>query len=136
MGKLSDLIDQYLADTEYPISLIRRIEEVSQSALESTFKNTTVKMGRPYLAKDKLAYGDIVSLLPVQAPWFNGYMMFQSEEEPMLGLIEAGKTAIDSGSPDFRDVMGILSEISNMAWGSLKTRLLRDRKSTRLNSSH
>ena len=76
------------------------------------------------MVKDKLSYGDITSLLPVQAPWFNGYMMFQSEEEPMLSLIEANKTAMESENADFRVVMGLLSEISNMAWGGLKTRLL------------
>lgn len=124
MDKLLAMIEQYLADTEYPISLIRRIEEVTKSALEATFKNTTVKMALPYLVKDKLTYGDIISLLPVQAPWFNGYMMFQSEEEPMISLIEAGKTSVEATEVDFRDVMGLLSEISNMSWGGLKTRLL------------
>lgn len=124
MNKLLEMADQYLADTEYPISLIRRIEEVTTSSLESTFKNTTVKLALPYLVKDKLTYGDIVSLLPVQAPWFNGYMMLQSEEEPMIHMIEAGKTSIENNEVDFRDVMGLLSEISNMAWGGLKTRLL------------
>ena len=124
MDKLLELADQYLADTEYPISLIRRIEEVTTSSLEATFKDTTVKLSLPYLVKDKLTYGDIISLLPVQAPWFNGYMMLQSEEEPMIRMIEAGKTAIENNEVDFRDVMGLLSEISNMAWGGLKTRLL------------
>ncbi|MCG8313181.1 MAG: chemotaxis protein CheX [Pseudomonadales bacterium] len=122
--KLLEIIERFVADTEYPISLIRRIEEVTLSSLESTFKNTTVKMALPYLVKDKLSYGDITSLLPVQAPWFNGYMMFQSEEEPMLGLIDADKTSMESQNADFRVVMGLLSEISNMAWGGLKTRLL------------
>lgn len=124
MDKLLGMIDQFLADTEYPISLIRRIEEVTTSSLETTFKNCTVKLALPYLVKDKLTYGDIVSLLPVQAPWFNGYMMFQSEEEPMIHMIEGDKTSVDSKDVDFRDVMGLLSEISNMAWGGLKTRLL------------
>lgn len=124
MNKLLELADQYLADTEYPISLIRRIEEVTTSSLESTFKNCTIKLALPYLVKDKLTYGDIVSLLPVQAPWFNGYMMLQVEEEPMIKMIESEKTSIDSERVDFRDVMGMLSEVSNMAWGGLKTRLL------------
>ena len=112
--KLLEIIERFVADTEYPISLIRRIEEVTLSSLESTFKNTTVKMALPYLVKDKLSYGDITSLLPVQAPWFNGYMMFQSEEEPMLGLIDADKTSMESQNADFRVVMGLLSEISNI----------------------
>lgn len=124
LSKLAELADQYLADSEYPISLIRRIEEVTESSLQATFKDVAIKMGLPYLVKDKLTYGDVMSLLPVQSPWFNGYMMVQTEEAPMISMIEAGRTAIEPHDVDFRDVMGIMSEISNMAWGGLRTRLL------------
>ncbi|WP_454256217.1 hypothetical protein [Pseudomonas sp. Marseille-Q8238] len=121
---LKTLLDQYLADTEYPISLIRRIEEVTHSSLTALFRDIEVSNELPYLVKDKLTYGDILSLLPVEAPWFSGYMMVQSEEQPMIELIRDGRTAIDSQSVDFRDVMGLLSEITNLAWGGLRTRLL------------
>lgn len=121
---LSVLLDQYLADTEYPISLIRRIEEVTHASLAALFKDVEISNELPYLVKDKLTYGDILSLLPVEAPWFSGYMMVQSEEQPMLALIRDGRTAIDGSAVDFRDVMGMLSEITNLAWGGLRTRLL------------
>lgn len=124
LERLTELTAQYLADSEYPISLIKHIEEVTRTALESTIKDITIKTGRPYLVKDKLVYGDILSLLPIQAPWFNGYMMFQTEEVPMVDLIANGKTAIETGHVDFRNVMDLLSEISNMSWGGLKIRLL------------
>ena len=124
MSALTGLVDQYLADSEYPISLIRRIEEVTTSALTSLFKDIEVTNELPYLVKDKLTYGDILSLLPVESPWFGGYMMVQSEELPMIGLIEDGRTSIEPENIDFRDVMGILSEISNQAWGGLRTRLI------------
>lgn len=123
-GSLKQLLDQYLADTEYPISLIRRMEEVTHSSLNALFRDIEVSNELPYLVKDKLTYGDILSLLPVEAPWFSGYMMIQAEEQPMLGLIKDGRTAIDSATVDFRDVMGMLSEITNLAWGGLRTRLL------------
>jgi hypothetical protein len=51
-------------------------------------------------------------------------MMVQSEEQPMVELIRDGRTAIDGTNVDFRDVMGMLSEITNLAWGGLRTRLL------------
>ncbi len=124
MSKLTALVDQYLADTEYPISLIRRIEEVTTSALASLFHDIEVTMDLPYLVKDKLVWGDILSLLPVESPWFVGYMMVQSEEVPMISLIEDGRTSIPPENIDFRDVMGMLSEISNQAWGGLRTRLI------------
>lgn len=111
------LLDQYLADTEYPISLIRRIEEITHSSLNALFRDIEVSNELPYLVKDKLTYGDILSLLPVEAPWFSGYMMVQSEEQPMLELIKDGRTSIDGTHVDFRDVMGMLSEITNLAWG-------------------
>lgn len=122
--KLTQLVDQYLADSEYPISLIRRIEEVTHTALTSLFSDVEVTNDLPFLVKDKLTYGDILSLLPVESPWFSGYMMVQSEELPMIELIRDGRTSIDSGNVDFRDVMGMLSEISNQAWGGLRTRLI------------
>ena len=121
---LKNLLDQYLANTEYPISLIRRIEEVTHGALNALFRDVEVSNELPYLVKDKLTYGDILSLLPVEAPWFNGYMMVQSEELPMVGLIKDGRTAIGTEHVDFRDVMGVLSEVTNLAWGGLRTRLL------------
>lgn len=121
---LKRLLDQYLADTEYPISLIRRMEEVTHSSLNALFRDVEVSNELPYLVKDKLTYGDILSLLPVEAPWFSGYMMIQAEEQPMLGLIRDGRTSIDGTRVDFRDVMGMLSEITNLAWGGLRTRLL------------
>ncbi len=124
MAHLTELVDQYLADSEYPISLIRRIEEVTTSALSSLFKDVEITNDLPSLVKDKLTYGDILSLLPVESPWFCGYMMVQSEELPMIALIEDGRTSIPPENIDFRDVMGMLSEISNQAWGGLRTRLI------------
>lgn len=124
MAHLTELVDQYLADSEYPISLIRRIEEVTTSALASLFQDIEVTTDLPFLVKDKLTYGDILSLLPVESPWFIGYMMVQSEELPMIALIEDGRTSIPPSDVDFRDVMGMLSEISNQAWGGLRTRLI------------
>lgn len=121
---LKALLDQYLATSEYPSSLIRRMEEVTEESLQALFRDVEVECDLPYLVKDKLTYGDILSLLPVEAPWFTGYMMVQTEDKPMMSLIEAGRTAIDSDPVDFRDVMGLLSEISNLAWGGLRTRLL------------
>lgn len=121
---LRHLLDQYLADTEYPISLIRRMEEVTHGSLSALFRDVEVSNELPYLVKDKLTYGDILSLLPVEAPWFSGYMMIQAEEQPMLALIKDERTAIDGATVDFRDVMGMLGEITNLAWGGLRTRLL------------
>lgn len=124
MSKLTAMVDQYLADTEYPISLIRRIEEVTHVALSSLFQDIEVTNDLPFLVKDKLTYGDILSLLPVESPWFCGYMMVQSEELPMIALIQDGRTSIPPENTDFREVMGMLSEISNQAWGGLRTRLI------------
>jgi hypothetical protein len=118
------LLDQFLADTEYPISLIRRMEDVTHSSLTHLFKDVEVTNDLPYLVKDKLTYGDILSLLPVESPWFSGYMMVQSDEQPMIDMLKAGRTTIAPDGVDFRDVMGILSEITNLAWGGLRTRLL------------
>jgi len=121
---LRALVDQYLADTEYPISLIRRIEEVAHQSLTTLFKEMEVTNDLPYLVKDKLTWGDMISIIPVESPWFDGYMMVQTEEQPLINAIRGGRTSIDPENSDFRDVMGILSEICNLAWGGLKTRLL------------
>lgn len=118
------LIKEYLADTEYPIALIRRIQEVSQVALSSLFRGMNVEVDLPYLTKDKLARGDILSLIPVESPWFAGYMMLQTDEAAIADMIEAGRTAVKSDVLDFRDVMGLLSEIANLSWGGLRTRLI------------
>lgn len=124
MELLDNLVGQFLFDTEYPVSLVQRIEDVTQVAFHNTFKDIDVDVGLPYLVKDKLTYGDVLSLIPVESPWFGGYMMLQTEEEPMIAMLQDGRTSITPDNIDFRDVMGILSELSNQAWGGLKTKLL------------
>lgn len=124
MALLDNLVGQFLFDTEYPVSLVQRIEDVTQVAFHNTFKDIDVDVGLPYLVKDKLTYGDVLSLIPVESPWFGGYMMLQTEEEPMIAMLRDDRTSIAANDIDFRDVMGILSELSNQAWGGLKTKLL------------
>ena len=119
---LKKIIEKYLFNTFYPSSFIRGIEEISTDALRNTFQQSTIISSAPYLIRDRLIYGQLFSMIALEGGWCRGYMMLQSTENTMIELIEAKKTALSPERVDFRRVNNLMSEITNMIWGTLKSR--------------
>jgi hypothetical protein len=92
--------------------------------LRSAFRGVEIMHPVPYIVRDKLIYGELFSLMPIESDWCRGYMMFQGEEKNMLDMIRARKTQLAPKEPHFRDVNNLLSEIANMAWGGFKARFV------------
>jgi hypothetical protein len=54
-------------------------------------------------------------------------MMLQSEEFELLDLVKAERTHISSADgADFRNLNGLLGEITNLVWGAFKNRYMAD----------
>jgi hypothetical protein len=124
MSRLKDLIDSYLFNQHFPGELVRGISDLTQNTLQNSFPSMEVQSSTPYVVKDKIIYGEVFSLLNLEASWCRGYMMFQGDESEFLELARARKTSITQAEPDFRSINSLLSEISNVAWGRFKSQFI------------
>ena len=117
-----ELIDTYLFSRHYPSEFVSGMREMTLEALHASFKDVHIEVEQPYIVKDKLIYGEVFSLVPLESNWCRGYMMFQTDEEKILAMIQAKKSSVSAPEPNFRHVNAVLGELSNMVWGSFKTR--------------
>ena len=117
-----ELIETYLFSRHYPSEFVSEIKGMTLAALQASFKGMRVTVDQPYIIKDKLIYGELFSLIPLESNWCRGYMMLQTEEEKIMDMIRAKKSSVSAPEPTFRHVNGVLGELSNMVWGSFKNR--------------
>ena len=119
---LKELVDTFLFNRHYPNEFVAGVKEFTLSAFRAAFKGLNVEVDPPYIVKDKIIYGELFSLLPLESAWCRGYMTLQSEEENVRAAIAARKTQLHAVEPSFRHVNELLSELANMIWGAFKTR--------------
>ncbi|WP_250208023.1 chemotaxis protein CheX [Curvibacter sp. CHRR-16] len=120
---LKDVIETSIFSLVYPAKLVSGIAEMTLTSLQSQFKGLQVRIETPCIVRDRLIFGEIFTLIPVETNWCRGYMTLQAEEAPLLALVKSDKTHIaqDEGD-DFRNLNGILGEITNLIWGAFKNR--------------
>lgn len=126
ISELSRLIERYIFNTNYPNAMIRGIQEISNDAIRGIFSGVEVTCSAPYLVNDRLIYGQLFTLMPLDGDWARGYLMFQTEEESLLQLISSGKTALPTANTDFHSVNSALGELTNLVWGGFKARFFVD----------
>jgi hypothetical protein len=126
MEKLKQMVDSYIFSVDFPNDLVRGIQELTLEVLRGAFRGLDASCDVPYVVKDKLIYGELFSLIPLQSSWCGGYMMLQSKEEEMLTVIRARRTQLGPKEPNFRDVNSLLSELANMTWGAFKSKFIAD----------
>lgn len=125
IDKLVPVIGETIFSLVYPNGLVRGITEITKAALESQFKDVEVSTEAPYIVRDRIIYGELFTLIPLESNWCRGYMMLQTEERPLMGFVETGKTHILTGeSANFRDINHVLGEVTNLVWGSFKNRFI------------
>lgn len=115
-------VDEYLFSLAYPNALVRGIEEITESRLGTIFRGMTIECETPCIVRDNIIYGEVFSLIPLESAWCRGYMMMQADEQPMLDFVAAMHP--DDREPDFRDLNGVLGELTNLVWGAFKDRFL------------
>ena len=131
MDDLAEAIKNCIFSLSYPSALIRGITEMSKNAIDSQFKGLVTEIETPYAVRDRLIFGEIYTLIPIEGSWCRGYMMLQVAEDPLLKLVHADKTHVNPESTDdFRNLNSLLGEITNLIWGSFKNRYITDAKST------
>lgn len=125
ISKLQGVIEEFIFSRSYPNALLRGITEITTPALQSQFKSMTVNVSAPYLVRDRLIFGEIFTLMPLESSWCRGYMMLQTEEVMLMHLVKSGRTFVNpEDAYDFRNLNSLLGEITNLVWGAIKNRYL------------
>ncbi len=117
------VIDEYIFSLVYPNALVRGISAITESILSRQFKNLTLHWDTPYIVRDRVIFGEVFSLIPIESNWCRGYMMLQTEEDTILDILNSDPMFPPAG---FRDVNSLLGEITNLIWGGFKNRFIGD----------
>ena len=125
IDSLKGVLDEYIFSISYPNALLRGIAEITKAALESQLKGLRVDVEAPYIVRDKLIYGEIFTLIPIESNWCRGYMTLQTDEFALLQMAVAEKTHLSAREArDFRNLNAVLGEITNLVWGAFKNRYM------------
>lgn len=123
MVALKSIVEEYIFCLVYPNALVRGIADISESVLNSQFgTEVSPSSETPYIVRDRIIFGEVFSLIPLESSWCRGYMMLQTEEEPIIDFLNRTRTL--SEPADFRTVNSFLGEITNLIWGAFKNRFV------------
>ncbi|MFA6609030.1 MAG: chemotaxis protein CheX [Candidatus Paceibacterota bacterium] len=126
MSPLRKVIDEYIFSLVYPNALVRGISEITVSTLASQFKHLKVSAETPYIVRDRIIFGEVFSLIPLESSWCRGYMMLQTEEGAILDVLGSDELTGNESPATFRTVNNILGEVTNLIWGAFKNRFIAD----------
>lgn len=129
MAPLRRAIDEYLFALDYPNALVRGITEITEFRLGNLFRDLTISWDTPCLVRDQIIYGEVFSLIALESNWCRGYMMIQTDEQPLLEML--GRNQGSDSAADFRDLNSVLGELTNLIWGAFKDRYLGDAQAAR-----
>lgn len=128
IDKIDDLrksIDASIFCQVYPNALVRGITELTTTAMTSQFKGLNVEVEAPYIVRDRIIFGELFTMIPLESNWCRGYMTLQAEERSLLQLVKNDKANISAASAaDFRNLNNLFGEITNLIWGSFKNRFV------------
>lgn len=120
---LQPIVEQAIFTLVYPTALVRGIAEITRSAFASQFKGMQLAIDPPYVVRDRLIFGEVFSLIPLESDWCRGFMTVQAEEAALERLVRSNRTYLDaSEADDFRGLNGVLGELTNLIWGGFKNR--------------
>jgi hypothetical protein len=105
----------------YPNELVRAISEMTRTSLATLFHDCVIDVETPYLVKDRIIYGEVFTLIAIESHWCRGYMMFQGEEQALIGICTQPRA--ETGEKiGFRELNSTLGEATNLVWGAFKNR--------------
>lgn len=124
MSPLRTAIDEFIFSIVYPNVLVRGIAEISLQALSSQFSHLVVNTGVPYIVRDRIIFGEVFSLIPLESSWCRSYMMLQTEENVVQNVLVNVDTLSAEGEVTFRTINNVLGEVTNLIWGAFKNRFI------------
>ena len=114
---LAPAVASSIFSQRYPNALVRGIAEISRMVLESQFPGKQVEIEQPYLVRDRIIFGEVFTLIPLESSWCRGYMMLQAEQKTLRALAP-------EAADDFRHLNNALGELTNLIWGWFKNRFI------------
>ncbi|EEA02534.1 conserved hypothetical protein [Burkholderia sp. H160] len=137
MTALRAAVERCIFSLDFPNALVRGIAEITEARLAALFDGVTVQRDTPSVVRDRIIFGEVFSLIPLEGTWCRGYMLMQAEEEPLLGMIERDRAARQLGNDEaqagFRDLNNVFGELTNLIWGAFKDRFLVQRNAREAN---
>lgn len=106
---------------DYPNSLLQGIADITAARIASVFGGLEVTSGAPHIVRDRIIFGEVFSLIPLESAWCRGYMMMQAEEEALVELAGLGRNR-RTHDASFRELNSRLGELTNLVWGAFKNR--------------
>lgn len=128
IDRLREATSEAIFNRVYPSALVRGITELTRTALLSQFRDVHVEHDAPCLVRDRIIYGELFSLIPIESNWCRGYMTLQTTEQPLLDFVKGRKTYAESDNVGFREINNVLGEATNLIWGSFKNRFISHEK--------
>lgn len=122
---LSACVRESLFSLVYPETLVRGIVDLTQTALLGQFRDISLMAEAPIIVRDRLIYGEVYSLIPLEANWCRGYMMLQMEERGLQRLQLHQLAQMEATHRDgIRAINNVFSETTNLIWGAFKNRFI------------
>jgi hypothetical protein len=122
---LSAHIHRSLFGLRYPTVLVQGILELTLNALRSMFPNAEVEHEPAYVVHDRIIYGQVSTLIPLESTWCRGFMMLQTEEGALRqGMAQGMGYEGVGGDLGFRELNNLLGETTNLIWGAFKNRYI------------
>jgi CheY-specific phosphatase CheX len=97
---------------------------MTDAVLQGQFAPMSIRRETPRIVHDRIIFGEVFSLIPLESSWCRGYMMLQTEEEPLLDVL--GREGAAGNPGNVRMVNDRLGEIANMIWGAFKNKYIGD----------
>jgi hypothetical protein len=122
---LRESVESAIFSLRYPTVLVEGIVELTCNSLRSMFPYAEVKNESPYVVHDRIIFGEVSTLIPIESTWCRGYMMLQTEEGALRqGLIQGFSYEGLGGDFNFRELNNLLGETTNLIWGAFKNRYI------------
>lgn len=122
---ITELLESHIFIRDYPTEMIRHIHDFSMNAFEYMMPGMDVHSPAPIVIRDKVIYGELTSLIPVNTNWCRGYMMVQSDTEELHETLQSANNPAFSGTAD-EVVPSVIGELTNLMWGGFKTVFLKE----------
>ncbi|MBV8124744.1 MAG: chemotaxis protein CheX [Paucibacter sp.] len=122
---LQDGVHRAIFSLRYPTALVDGIVELTIESMRSMFPYAQVRAESPYVVHDRIIFGEVSTLIPIESTWCRGYMMLQTEEGALRqGLIQGFSYEGLGGDFNFRELNNLLGETTNLIWGAFKNRYI------------
>ncbi len=125
MDTLRESVERAIFSLRYPAELVNGVVELTVDAMRSMFPHADVQAEPAYVVHDRIIFGQVSTLIPLESTWCRGYMMLQTEERALRqGLVQGYSHEGIGGDLSFRELNHLIGEVTNLIWGAFKNRYI------------